>query len=72
MGAATSIISCPDKSFVATKYFCHSRHFVITSILFVATKKQILSWQTRICCDKTFVATKVILAAAAAKDKALL
>jgi len=71
VGADTSII------FVLTKVLLQQNIFVTADILllqayFCCDKKQILSWQTRICCDKPFVATKVILAAAPAKDKALL
>ena len=78
-GAATSIIFVATKVlsqqiFVATNTVCLDKHtfsfplfccccdetFVRTSIL--------LSRQTRVCRDKTFVATKMILEAAPAND----
>ena len=66
-------------AFVATKTFCHDKHnfvatksFLSASILlsrqrtcFVATNT---SRQTRVCRNKTFVATKMILAAAPVND----
>ena len=62
-GAAGSII------FVATKILCHEKHnFVATKHLsqqayFCHDKRPVLSQQTRVCRDKTFVATKMVLVA---------
>ena len=53
--------TCHDKSFAATKVFCHDKHsFVVTKVLL---------WQAYFCHDKTFVMTKMILVAAPASDK---
>ena len=45
---------CSDKLiFVATNTFVLRKH------LFLCVTKVCLSWQTRVCCDKSFVATKI-------------
>ena len=50
---------------VTTKYFCCNKQvFVATKALsrqayFCRDQKRVLSWQTRVCCDKTFVTTKI-------------
>ena len=72
---------CCDKlllfTFVAihvTKIFCHNKHnFVMTKLLpqqagFCCNKRRVLSWQTRVCHNKTFVMTRMILLAAPAND----
>ena len=72
---------CSDKiRFVATKYFFHEKAFVTTNIMltwqvllqqayFCHDKRHVLSWQTHVCRDKTFVATKIILVAAPTSDR---
>ena len=48
--------------FVTTKHvFCHDKSMPVET-------KLLLPGQTRVCCDKTFVATKMILVAAPAND----
>ena len=57
-----------DKSFVTTKYFCRDKSFVMTSILL---SQQKMCFMTNICLsDKTLVATKMILVAVPASDRA--
>ena len=59
---------------VATNIFCRDKHdFVATKVLsqlayFCRDKRRVLSRQTRVCSDKTFVATKIILVAAPANN----
>ena len=62
---------CRDKMcFVTTKlslwllfwqaYFCCNKHVCPEKThLFLCVTKVCLSWQTRVCCDKSFVATKI-------------
>ena len=77
----TKRVFCPDISMpVATKRCrnktcCRDETSVVTSILlspqktcFVVTNTRLLR-QTRICHDKTFVATKTVLVTAPANDK---
>ena len=60
-----------EHNFVATS---NEHNFVTTNIIllqqayFCHEKRHVLSWQTRVCRDKTFVATKIILVAAPAND----
>ena len=74
---------CRDKhNFVATKAWLSRQNFC-RNIMFVATKglsrqayffrdkRHTLSCQTRVCRDKTFVTTKMILVAASASDSLL-
>ena len=63
-------------------YVCRDKHvFVVTKVLlwqayFCRNKRRVLSWQTcvclnkRVCRDKTFVTTKIILVAAPVNDTA--
>ena len=82
-GAATSIILvttkdvfCRDKSMlVMTKLLCLLRqNILLQQKYFVATKLCLLQQayfccnKRRVCCNKTFVATKMILVAAPAND----
>ena len=61
-------------AFVATKTFSHDKHnFVATNVFsrqayFCRDNGRALSRQTRVCRNKTFVATKIILAAAPVSD----
>ena len=77
----TQKYACHDKtkifvvtSFVVAKIFCCDKHnSVATKLLswqayFCRGKRCVLSQQTRVCRDKTFVMTKMILVAAPAND----
>ena len=55
--AATIIIFVMTKPLSRQAYFCHE-------------KRCVLSCQTRVCCDKTFVMTKMIFVAAPSNDTA--
>ena len=58
---------CCGKNILQQK-FCRSKHtFVVQKMCFDTTNMCLLQ-QTRVCCDKTFVATKIILVAAPASD----
>ena len=74
---------CCDKCFVVTKvllwpsYFCHNKQPVLSWQTHVCHDKQMtccvmtntcLSQQTCVCCNKTFVVTKMILVAAPTND----
>ena len=70
---ATNI--CHNNSFVTTKIFCGDKHkYFATKVLsrqsyFCHNKRCVLSWQTHVCCNRSFVATKMILVAALADDR---
>ena len=71
-GAATSIIFCRDKTPLLSlqKYACLSRQmFVFFRDETFATTSILLSRQKTCLCDKTFVATKMILVAVPANDR---
>ena len=60
---AAKQVFCHDKSMlVTTKHLSHKHNFDMTKVL---------SWQAYFCCDKTFVATKMILVAAPTSDSFL-
>ena len=60
MFVVTNILSwrncvCRDKSFVATKIFCRSKHvFFSQQAYFCRNKRRVLSRQTHVCRNKTF------------------
>ena len=55
---------CHNESFVTAKTFSHNKHiFVMTKLLlrqayFCCNERCVLSWQTRVCCNKTFFHNK--------------
>ena len=56
-------------SFVATEIFFHDKYIFVTKLLswqayFCPNKRRVLLRQTRVCHDKTFAATKMMLVAA--------
>ena len=61
-------------TFVTKYFFCRNKHnFVTTKVLsrqayFCCDKRCVLSWQPRVCRNKTFVTTKMILVAAPTND----
>ena len=57
--------------FVTTKYFCCNQHLtkaLSQQAYFCCDKKRVLLQQTRVCHNKTFVTTKIILVAAPANN----
>ena len=64
---ATKIFCRGKYTFVATKdVFCHDKHVFVT---WLSRQTRVPPpFQTRVCRDKTFVATKVILVAAPANN----
>ena len=60
--------------FAMTKVLSGQKYFVTTNIVllqrayFCHKKRCVLSWQTHVCCNRTFVTTKMVLVAAPAND----
>ena len=67
-------IFCHDKMVFLATNICYDKTSVMISILLLrekmwfVTTNTCLLWRTRVCCDETFAATKMILVAAPASD----
>ena len=65
----TNTCVCCDKYFFMTKdVFCYDKHIFVTTK--VSLSWQNFSQQNYVCCDKTFVAAKMILVTAPTNDRA--
>ena len=70
MLVATKLVATHTHTHVFDKHFCRDKGFVAESILLLRQKKDVFCRdKTRVCVDKTFVATKIILVAAPANDR---